>query len=259
MSTLLNHSLRAGLGLALLLTTVSGASAFGTDRSDWLRYLNSQREAAQPAVVRPAAGRAGPEMGDERVAPMPIALRGELPITSGLSVRGEGPPQLAPAPAGSPAAPRATLQMDPAFLPADIAYTGRFTTGTVVIDTEQRYLYLVKPGGQARRYGVGVGRPGFEWAGTHRITQKREWPGWTPPPQMRKRQPELPAYMEGGPENPLGARAMYLGSTLYRIHGSNAPWTIGQNVSSGCIRMRNEDVIELYEQVKVGTKVVVIR
>lgn len=150
-------------------------------------------------------------------------------------------------------------RMDPAFLPQDVAYTGKQKPGTIVIDTEAKFLYHVGKNGQARRYGVGVGRPGFEWSGRHRVSMKREWPGWTPPAAMRKRQPELPAFMPGGPENPLGARALYLGSTLYRIHGSNAPWTIGQAVSSGCIRMRNEDVIELYERVKVGTPVVVLR
>ena len=109
-----------------------------------------------------------------------------------------------------------------------------------------------------RCYGIGVGRPGFTWSGTHHITNKREWPDWTPPDEMLKRRPDLPRHMVGGPENPLGARAMYLGSTMYRIHGSNEPWTIGTQVSSGCIRMRNEDVIDLYGRVKVGTKVVVI-
>jgi lipoprotein-anchoring transpeptidase ErfK/SrfK len=111
--------------------------------------------------------------------------------------------------------------------------------------------------GKAMRYGVGVGREGFQWSGVNRITRKAEWPGWTPPPAMRKRRPDLPLYMEGGPNNPLGARALYIGSTFYRIHGSNEPWTIGQAVSSGCIRMVNEDVIDLYDRVKVGTKVVV--
>jgi lipoprotein-anchoring transpeptidase ErfK/SrfK len=112
--------------------------------------------------------------------------------------------------------------------------------------------------GRAKRYGIGVGRPGFTWAGVHKVTAKREWPDWRPPEEMLKRQPYLPDYMPGGPDNPLGARALYLGSTLYRIHGSNEPWTIGRAVSSGCIRMRNEDVIDLYGRVGVGTKVVVI-
>ena len=108
------------------------------------------------------------------------------------------------------------------------------------------------------RYGIGVGRPGFTWSGAHTISAKKEWPDWVPPKEMLERQPYLPHFMAGGPNNPLGARALYLGSTLYRIHGSNEPWTIGHNVSSGCIRMRNVDVIDLYNRVKVGTKVVVL-
>jgi lipoprotein-anchoring transpeptidase ErfK/SrfK len=147
---------------------------------------------------------------------------------------------------------------NPAFVPRVVAYSGHERPGTIVIDTEARYLYFVLDDGSARRYGVGVGRPGFEWAGVHTITRKAEWPVWTPPPEMVKRQPWLPASMKGGPANPLGARAMYLGDTDYRIHGSNEPWTIGHAVSSGCIRMRNEDVIDLYNRVKVGTRVVVI-
>lgn len=152
--------------------------------------------------------------------------------------------------------------IDPAYLPQDVAYDTSEKPGTIVIDTENRFLYLVTGNGEARRYGVGVGKPGFEWRGTHRVTRKQEWPSWHPPAEMRAREAAkghiLPASMEGGPENPLGARAMYLGSTLYRIHGTNAPWTIGYAVSSGCIRMRNEDVTDLYERVKVGTKVVVL-
>ncbi|CAN5236239.1 hypothetical protein BH10PSE9_BH10PSE9_08740 [soil metagenome] len=147
---------------------------------------------------------------------------------------------------------------DPAFLPAMVSYSTDEARGTIVIDTNARYLYFVLGDGKAMRYGVGVGRPGFEWAGSHRVTRKAEWPDWVPPDEMRDRVPNLPVRMEGGPNNPLGARAMYLGSTLYRIHGSNEPWTIGHAVSSGCIRMRNEDVIDLYERVEVGTKVVVI-
>jgi lipoprotein-anchoring transpeptidase ErfK/SrfK len=146
----------------------------------------------------------------------------------------------------------------PRYLKQVVNYDGRERAGTIIIDTNERFLYLIQDNGSAIRYGIGVGRPGFTWAGVRQITSKREWPDWTPPPEMLKRRPDLPRHMEGGPENPLGARAMYLGSTLYRIHGSNEPWTIGTAVSSGCIRMRNEDVIDLYERVKVGTKVVVI-
>jgi lipoprotein-anchoring transpeptidase ErfK/SrfK len=148
--------------------------------------------------------------------------------------------------------------MDEKFLPAEVDYSGNEPPGTVVINTRERFLYLVMPNGKAQRYGIGVGRPGFTWAGVHKVTAKREWPDWTPPAEMRKRQPYLPAHMAGGPNNPLGARALYLGSTLYRIHGSNEPWTIGRAVSSGCIRMRNQDVIDLYGRVGVGAKVVVI-
>ncbi len=140
-----------------------------------------------------------------------------------------------------------------------VSYSGPYGAGTIVISTAERRLYYVLGNGQALKYGVGVGRPGFEWGGTKSITRKAEWPGWTPPPQMLKRRPDLPRHMPGGPDNPLGARAMYLGSTLYRIHGSNEPDTIGQAVSSGCIRMMNEDVIDLYERAKVGTRVVVVR
>ena len=139
-----------------------------------------------------------------------------------------------------------------------VDYATNYKPGTIVIETDERRLYLVLDGGKAVKYGVGVGRDGFTWSGTNRISRMEEWPGWTPPPAMRKRRPNLPVHMKGGPNNPLGARAMYIGSTLYRIHGSNEPWSIGQAVSSGCIRMANEDVIHLYEQVKVGTKVVVL-
>ena len=138
-----------------------------------------------------------------------------------------------------------------------ISYKTDHKVGTVIIDTEKRNLYLVLEDGKAYRYRIGVGRPGFEWAGTHRVTRKKEWPGWTPPPEMRRRQPYLPRHMPGGPENPMGARALYLGSTLYRIHGTIEPYTIGSAVSSGCIRMLNDDVIDLYERVGVGAKVIV--
>lgn len=140
-----------------------------------------------------------------------------------------------------------------------VAYPGRHAPGTIVVSTSERRLYLVQRGGTAIRYGVGVGRPGFTWGGSMSVTRKAEWPGWTPPPQMLKRRPDLPRHMKGGPDNPLGARALYLGSSLYRIHGSNEPDTIGQAVSSGCIRMTNADVIDLYARVNVGARVVVTR
>jgi lipoprotein-anchoring transpeptidase ErfK/SrfK len=140
-----------------------------------------------------------------------------------------------------------------------IEFNGAYAPGSILINTSERRLYFVLPGHQAIKYGVGVGRPGFEWSGTRHIANKREWPDWTPPPQMLKRRPDLPRHMEGGIDNPLGARAMYLGGTLFRIHGSNEPDTIGQAVSSGCIRMTNDDVIDLYDRAKVGTPVFVLR
>lgn len=140
-----------------------------------------------------------------------------------------------------------------------IAYAGPHRPGTIIVNAKERRLYLVLDGGRAMKYGVGVGRPGFEWGGTKTVTRKQEWPSWTPPAQMLKRRPDLPRFMPGGPENPMGARALYLGSSLYRIHGSNEPETIGQAVSSGCIRMLNEDVIDLYTRVRVGTRVIVQR
>ena len=149
-------------------------------------------------------------------------------------------------------------EMDPRFRRQVVDYDGSESPGTVVIDTPRKFLFLVQGNGKAVRYGIGVGRPGFTWSGVKHISMKREWPDWIPPKEMLKRRPDLPRHMEGGPQNPLGARAMYLGSSLYRIHGSNEPWTIGTAVSSGCIRMRNEDVVDLYERVKIGTRVVVI-
>ena len=147
---------------------------------------------------------------------------------------------------------------DPKFEKQLVDYHGKEGAGTIVVDTPNKFLFLVQGNGKAMRYGIGVGRPGFTWSGVKQISAKKEWPDWTPPPEMLARRPDLPRHMEGGPQNPLGARAMYLGSSLYRIHGSNEPWTIGTNVSSGCIRMRNEDVIDLYGRVNVGARVVVI-
>ena len=135
------------------------------------------------------------------------------------------------------------------FRETTVSFPGRYPPGTIVISTTERRLYLVLPNGQALKYGIGVGREGFRWSGVHRITAKKEWPSWTPPSQMLARRPDLPRYMPGGIQNPLGARAMYLGSTLYRIHGSNEPETIGHAVSSGCFRMTNEDVTDLYNRV----------
>jgi lipoprotein-anchoring transpeptidase ErfK/SrfK len=139
-----------------------------------------------------------------------------------------------------------------------VAYNGSEAPGTIIIDTPNTFLYLVQPGGRAIRYGIGVGRDGFRWSGVERITKKSEWPDWHPPAEMIARQPYLPRFMAGGVTNPLGARAMYLGNTIYRIHGTNAPSTIGQRVSSGCIRLTNDDVMDLASRVNIGTKVVVV-
>jgi lipoprotein-anchoring transpeptidase ErfK/SrfK len=179
-------------------------------------------------------------------APQPYATRGDA-----------GQPIYARAVPGDAIDP-AHAAVDPRYRRQVVAYDGKEGPGTIIINTNERFLYLVEGDGRAIRYGIGVGRPGFTWSGVKHISMKREWPEWRPPDEMLRRRPDLPRYMAGGPENPLGARAMYLGSSLYRIHGSNEPWTIGTQVSSGCIRMQNDDVVDLYERVKVGTKVVVI-
>jgi lipoprotein-anchoring transpeptidase ErfK/SrfK len=146
-----------------------------------------------------------------------------------------------------------------AFVPRHrVAYDAAEAPGTVIIDTRRYALYYIEPGGTAIRYSVGVGREGYGWRGTEMVSAKRSWPDWRPPADMRARRPDLPAHMAGGPANPLGARALYLGNTLYRIHGSNEPESVGRSSSSGCFRMTNEDVIDLYERVKIGAKVVVL-
>ncbi len=170
------------------------------------------------------------------------------------------PAAAAPATAPTPAPARDSAQPQQGAIPRQtVNWSGPEAPGSIVVSTQERRLYFVLGDGKAVRYGVGVGRPGFEWSGAKTVTNKREWPDWTPPPEMLRRRPDLPRHMAGGPENPLGARAMYLGSSLYRIHGSNEPDTIGQAVSSGCIRMTNDDVTDLYTRVKVGTTVTVMR
>jgi lipoprotein-anchoring transpeptidase ErfK/SrfK len=171
----------------------------------------------------------------------------------GLFGRAPEPPQ---------AATEVHPQLDPKFLPRQVDYASDEKPGTIIIDSAAKFLYLIQPNGKARRYGVGVGQEGMSWTGVENITMKREWPEWRPPVEMIERERakgnNLPARMDGGPANPLGSRALYLGATLYRIHGTNAPWTIGTTASSGCIRLRNEDVVDLYERVPVGTKVIVM-
>jgi lipoprotein-anchoring transpeptidase ErfK/SrfK len=148
-------------------------------------------------------------------------------------------------------------RLDPKYQKTVVFYRTSEPPGTIIVQTQERYLYVVLPGGRALRYGIGVGRAGFQWQGLLKITRKQEWPDWTPPPEMIARQPYLPRWMAGGPGNPLGARALYLGNTVYRIHGTNQPQTIGTAVSSGCFRLVNADVIDLYDRIPVGTKVIV--
>ena len=150
-----------------------------------------------------------------------------------------------------------SYQLDPEWRKQVVYYRTTESPGTIIVSSAERHLYLVQPGGRAIRYGIGVGREGFQWQGLLNITRKAEWPDWTPPPEMIARQPYLPRFMAGGPGNPLGARAMYLGTTVYRIHGTNRPDTIGTAVSSGCFRLVNADVSDLYDRVPVGTKVIV--
>jgi len=219
-------------------------------------YPNSIASDSNPAVAPPvmqiAAGRSDLNLGGGFIEFLFNGGREPPRPPSEVHMRGE--------PAGQQMAMTANphLNFDPKYERQLVDYRGSEPPGTIIIDTPNRFLFLVQEHGKAMRYGIGVGKPGFTWAGEKKITAKKEWPDWTPPPEMLHRRPDLPHFMAGGPENPLGARAMYLGSTLYRIHGSNEPWTIGQAVSSGCIRMRNEDVIDLYEKVRIGTKVVVI-
>ena len=168
------------------------------------------------------------------------------------------PAQVQPYESVVPEPPETAAQVPGNLRKQIVDYATREAPGTIVIDTPNTYLYYVLGGGKAIRYGVGVGREGFTWSGVRSVERKAEWPDWVPPQEMIQRQPYLPRWMAGGAGNPLGARAMYIGGTQYRIHGTNAPSTIGHNVSSGCIRMLNEDVMDLYERVKIGTKVVVL-
>src|ERR1700736_5109648 len=153
--------------------------------------------------------------------------------------------------------PDDSVELDPEYRRTAVLYRTTEAPGTIIISTAERHLYLVQPGGRALRYGIGVGRDGFQWQGLLSIARKAEWPDWVPPPEMIERQPYLPRFMAGGPGNPLGARAMYLGTTVYRIHGTNQPQTIGQSVSSGCFRLVNPDVVDLFDRVPVGPKVIV--
>jgi lipoprotein-anchoring transpeptidase ErfK/SrfK len=214
---------------------------------------NADASMSQPWLLQLLPGKTRPVL-DLPGVPQRVAFN--APGERRLAVQ----PQADPLMLASPDASQAAMDypLDPEFMPQVVAYPSDEKPGTIVINTINRHLYLIMPNGQALRYGVGVGRPGFEWAGVHSITRMAEWPNWTPPTEMMHRVANLPSHMDGGVGNPLGARALYLGSTLYRIHGSNEPWTIGHAVSSGCIRMRNQDIIDLYQRVRVGNKVVVI-
>jgi lipoprotein-anchoring transpeptidase ErfK/SrfK len=255
--------LKKSLVVAASILTLVAGQAQAQDR-----YKNRPPVIVSPDLTAPWVMQLGGQPQQARR----VIYRQQIPTTTrkqyyqGLTVKPQakrrvGAPLVQPVNATRAQRP-VKSKFDPQYLPQTVAYDGKEKAGTIVIDTNNRFLYLVAGKGQARRYGVGVGKPGFEWAGAHKVTRKAEWPSWTPPTEMISREAAkghyLPARMDGGPENPLGARAMYLGSTLYRIHGTNAPWTIGYAVSSGCIRMRNEDVVDLYERVNVGTKVIVI-
>ena len=244
-----------GYGGGLIEYLVTGSA--GNGGRGWpQRYAPSQRYAAPQAYTTP-----------QRVeAPVRVAAySGDLlPVEAepGQAVGVPQPVYGAPA-AGAYGAPQAdpnriARAVAPEYQRQEVPFTGRQRPGTIVIDTSGKHLYFVQPGQRALRYGIGVGRPGFAWSGLKTVSRKAEWPDWTPPAEMLARRPDLPRHMAGGPENPLGARALYLGSSLYRIHGTNEPNTIGQSVSSGCIRMMNEDVVDLYERVPVGTRVEVL-
>ena len=193
-------------------------------------------------------------------APAPAPTRGRYGggfIEALLTGAAAQQPQAVASIASAPAT-EGDSEPEPQFQRQEVEYSGPQAPGTLVVDTPDKFLFLVEPHGRALRYGIGVGRPGFTWSGVKWISRKAEWPDWTPPAEMVLRRPDLPRHMAGGPDNPLGARALYLGSSLYRIHGTNEPSTIGHNVSSGCIRMMNEDVIDLYNRVPVGAKVIVL-
>jgi lipoprotein-anchoring transpeptidase ErfK/SrfK len=249
------------LCLALSLVSVFSSAALANDRYRERPPVIVSPDLSAPWLMQLGGGSARPVVVPQRQTvrqpvyqrQQAVTVRPTRQYNGVTSQRQAGVQQVAVRP-NSPA----KAQIAPQFLPQIVSYQTQHPAGTIVIDTPNRFLYLVLADGKARRYGVGVGKPGCEWAGTHQVTR----PSWTPPKEMITREAAkghyLPAFMEGGPQNPMGARAMYLGSTLYRIHGTNQPWTIGSNNSSGCIRMRNEDVTDLYERVNVGTKVIVM-
>jgi len=266
---MLRHLLLAGTAvLALLMTGPANAQTRYAERpplvvspdlsAPWVMQLQnapSGRRIAAPVERRQVVPRSQRQVRVQGQVRNPAQVR---------VIRRQVETSVSPVRTASVAAPPARqFAMNPIYLPQQVNYQTREKPGTIIIDTGNKFLYLVQGNGEARRYGVGVGREGMSWRGTEIVSNKRQWPDWYPPKEMRERELRekgrvLPVMMKGGPENPLGARALYLGDTLYRVHGTNAPWTIGTNNSSGCIRMRNEDVVELYEMVKVGAKVIVM-
>ena len=255
------RALRTVLLASAAIMAVAPAAIAGPYGGGLIELLMTGRDPTQsgaPQRYAPAPQRYAPALAAPRRAALGTVYN--IPDEPDAMLAPQPDPVYAP-----PQARQASLaprpvdgDIDPIYRKQVVDYSGREGPGTVVIDSPNKFLYLVQGDGKALRYGIGVGRPGFTWAGVKSITRKAEWPGWTPPPEMLKRRPDLPRHMDGGPGNPLGARAMYLGSTLYRIHGTNEPNTIGTNVSSGCIRMLNEDVTDLYGRVQVGTRVIVM-
>ena len=250
----------ACLGLSLTAIDLTPASAMEPQVIGGMYGQNAPISYAQPLrpVPRPRANYGGGLLeallspGRDEAIPAPAARAyygGQQQAYYGSQPQAYAPDAYAVQPQKA---------VDPMFQRQLVAYDGGQPAGTIIVDTSNKFLYYVQGDGQALRYGIGVGRPGFLWHGTKEITRKAEWPDWTPPSEMLLRRPDLPRHMEGGMANPLGARAMYLGSSLFRIHGTNEPDTIGTNVSSGCIRLTNDDVSDLYSRVKVGTRVVVM-
>ncbi len=247
-------ALTGALGVAIFATGATNPARafegmfFVQQHEAYFEHKGSNRGAATAAYAAPSAAPAPAPAAPPRVA---IASAAEPAPSEPMFGNGRAVSGGAPQSDGRPLASAIPREV--------VAYDGPYSPGTLVISTEERRLYFVLPGHEAIRYGVGVGRPGFEWSGSKTVVMKKEWPDWTPPPEMIKRRPDLPKHMAGGIENPLGARAMYLGGTVYRIHGSNEPDSIGQAVSSGCIRMTNDDVVDLYDRVKIGARAVVER
>lgn len=184
---------------------------------------------------------------------LPVLVSAQTRPPLGISIPAPTHPDVAPGVDGGSTDAKLSYE----FRRQPVFYRSQEPPGTIIVDTSERHLYLIESNTRAMRYGVGVGRDGFTWTGILRVTRKQEWPDWHPPPEMIQRQPYLPRFMAGGPGNPLGARALYLGTTIYRIHGTNAPDTIGHAVSSGCFRLVNNDVEHLYDRVPVGTKIIV--